>query len=195
MSSAETARRKARAALIFSEGYVVMPCSFCSVKSLQCVMKEGHKNCSECTRRGRSCDGKGVSLSEGKHILLLMVVLALMCVADRLVQAKARLEADEEATEEELLELQRQLNERLSKLMRLRRQKRLLQSKGMKMLERDLQSVGELEAVEAAESSAAAESSLVVDSMAAGAVDLIDWSTVFGDPSSVDGSPSGVVGH
>lgn len=118
-----------------------------------------------------------------------------MCPADRLVQAKARLEADEEATEEELLELQRQLNERLSKLMRLRRQKRLLQSKGMKMLERDLQSVGELEAVEAAESSAVAESSLVVDSVAAGAVDLIDWSTIFEGPSSSGESPSGVVGH
>lgn len=70
MSSAETARRKARAALIFSEGYVVMPCSFCSAKGLQCVMKEGHKNCSECTRRGRSCDGKGVSLSEGMFFVL-----------------------------------------------------------------------------------------------------------------------------
>jgi hypothetical protein len=65
MSSAESARRKRRALLILSEGYVVMPCSLCKSKSLQCVMKDGHKNCAECTRRGRTCDGKGVSVAEG----------------------------------------------------------------------------------------------------------------------------------
>ncbi|RFN40978.1 hypothetical protein FIE12Z_13010 [Fusarium flagelliforme] len=183
MSSAETARRKRRALLILSEGYVVIPCSYYKSKSAKCVMKEGHKNCSECTRRGRTCDGKGVSVAE----------------ADRLVQAKARLEAAEEATEEELLDLQRQVNERLSKLMRLRRQKRLLQSKGMKMLERDIQAEGDLES--SVVPSAVEESSSVVDSIAAGAVDLIDWNSVFVDAPSewidsvVGESSSEVVGH
>jgi 3-methyladenine DNA glycosylase AlkC len=117
-----------------------------------------------------------------------------------LVQAKARLEADKEATEEELLDLQRQMNERLSKLMRLCRQKRLLQSKGLKMLQQDLENEGELEVSEAQPG----ESSSVVDSIAAGAVDLIDWDSVFADAPFVDpslfseaagGSSSGVARH
>ena len=93
-------------------------------------------------------------------------------VADRLVQAKARLKANKEATEEELLDLQRQVNKRLLKLMRLRRQKRLLQSKGTKILEQDVQAKGDLKL--SMVPSLVEESSSVVDSIAARAVDLID---------------------
>jgi hypothetical protein len=115
------------------------------------------------------------------------------CVADRLVQEKNRIEADEEATEEELIQLQRQLNERLSKLMRLRRQKRLIQSKGLKALERDTESMSEREKAE--NLVVPSDSSAVVESIEAGAVDLIDWSAIL-DPSLVfDGTSSGVVGH
>ncbi|RKK07028.1 hypothetical protein BFJ65_g7214 [Fusarium oxysporum f. sp. cepae] len=175
-SSLQTQRRLARAKLIASTGYEIMPCSFCTENHTKCMMKEGWKNCSECTRRGRSCDGKGVTLTE----------------ADRLVQEKNRIEADEEATEEELIQLQRQLNERLSKLMRLRRQKRLIQTKGLRALEKELATMSDSEKADCL----VPEADRVVESVEAGAPDLIDWSVVF-DPSFVveNGTSSGVVGH
>ncbi|KAG7406328.1 hypothetical protein Forpe1208_v014492 [Fusarium oxysporum f. sp. rapae] len=110
MSSPETQRRLARAKLIASTGYEIMPCSLCIENHTKCVMKDGWKNYSEYTHRGHTYDGKGVTLTE----------------ADYLVQEKNHIKAAEEATEEELIQLQRQLNERLSKLMRLRRQKHLI---------------------------------------------------------------------
>ncbi|KAH7169561.1 hypothetical protein DER46DRAFT_659189 [Fusarium sp. MPI-SDFR-AT-0072] len=171
MSSPETQRRLACAKLIASTGYEIMPCSLCVENYTKCMMKDGWKNCSECTCWGRTCDGKGVTLTEEKN----------------------RIEADEEATEEELIQLQRQLNERLSKLMRLRRQKRLIQSKGLKALERDTESMSEREKAE--NLVAPPESTAVVESIEAGAVDLIDWSAIL-DPSLVfDGSSSEVAGH
>ncbi len=88
------------------------------------------------------------------------------------------MEAEEEVTEGEILEIQRQMNERLSRLMRIRRQKRLLRDKGLAMLERNLQSIEELEVAEREEVRA------VVDVQSVGAVDVIDWSSVgLVDPS------------
>jgi hypothetical protein len=141
---------------------------------------------------------KECPLLKVRDIRFFVVFSELTRVADRLVQAKARLEADEEATEEELLDLQRQMNERLSKLMRLRRQKRLLQSKGLRMLEQDVLAEGELES---SAQPSTGESSSVVDSIAAGAVDLIDWDSILADvpfdgsSGPFDGMSSEVVGH
>ena len=89
-----------------------------------------------------------------------------------MVQAKKRIEAAEEATEEELLDLQRQLNERLSRLIRLRRQKRHIQTRRQKMLEKGFQSMDELKESEPQESEA------VVDARSAGAAHVIDWSAI-----------------
>lgn len=44
-------------------GYDVMPCSFCQRKGWKCRMVEGVSRCSECVRRGRSCDGSGVPVN------------------------------------------------------------------------------------------------------------------------------------
>jgi hypothetical protein len=125
------------------------------------------------------------ALSFVRHLLIL-------CIADRLVQEKNRIEADEEATEEELIQLQRQLNERLSKLMRLRRQKRLIQTKGLRALEKELATMSDSEKADCL----VPEADRVVESVEAGAPDLIDWSVVF-DPSFVveNETSSGVVGH
>ncbi|GKU13593.1 unnamed protein product, partial [Fusarium langsethiae] len=139
-----------------------------------CWAKEGHSKCAQCTRRGRSCDGKGVTLLS----------------ADRFVAEKRRLEKEEEVTENDLLDLQRQVNERLSRLMRLRRQKRQLQERAEEMLRRNVETLDELEAVENAESLAAAEAQL------SGAVGVVDWNEVFTDPLFLSGeSSSGVAGH
>lgn len=104
-------------------------------------------------------------------------------VVDRFVTEKRRLELEEEKTEEELLALQQQLNERLSRLMRLRRQKRFLQERGVEMLSKGLSSMEELE------SSDQLELEAVTDVQAAGALDVIDWNVVL-DPSLLDEIPS-----
>lgn len=150
-------------------------------------MKEGHSKCAECTRRGRPCDGQGISLVAGEAIPGCPgVLLVLICgVADRLALEKQRLEAAEEATEEELIQLQQQLNERLSRLMRLRRQKRQLVEKGTQMLNRGLASMDELDETERLESEA------VVSAQSVLVTDLIDWNAV---GSSFDFS-SGVIGE
>ncbi|SPJ92831.1 uncharacterized protein FTOL_13796 [Fusarium torulosum] len=80
-----------------------MLCGYCGPRNLKCWAKEGHKKCAQCTRRGRPCDGKGVTLLKG-----------------------CRLEQEEEIAENDILSLQQQMNERLSRLMHLRRQKKQL---------------------------------------------------------------------
>ncbi|EXK43533.1 hypothetical protein FOXG_18863 [Fusarium oxysporum f. sp. lycopersici 4287] len=156
MSSASACSRSARVDLINSESFQIMPYSYCCSHHLQCMMKPGNDVCEEYTRQDRPCDGKGISLTE----------------ADCLVQAKKRIEAAEEATEEELLDLQRRLNERLSRLIRLRRQKRHIETRRQEMLEKGFQSIDELEESERQESEA------VVDARSAGAAYVIDWSTI-----------------
>ena len=122
-----------------------------------------------------------------------VVLLLIVGVADRLALEKQRLEAAEEATEEELIQLQQQLNERLSRLMRLRRQKRQLYEKGAEMLNRGLASMDALEEAERLESEA------VVSAQSVMVTDLIDWNAV-GSSSDylfdvADGTPSEGVAH
>lgn len=93
------------------------------------------------------------------------------------------MEREEELAETELLDLQRQVNERLSRLMRLRKQKRQLLEKAETMVRRNVETLDELEAVENAESFAALEAQMV------GASDVIDWNELF-----VDGSPLSAAG-
>jgi len=70
---------------------------------------------------------------------------------DRILREQRRLEAEEEVAEGDLVYIQRELNERLARLARLRRQKRLLLDKGKEMVRRNLESLDELEAEESLE--------------------------------------------
>ena len=62
---------------------------------------------------------------------------------DRILREQRRLEAEEEVAEGDLVYIQRELNERLARLARLRRQKRLLLDKGKEMVRRNLESLDE----------------------------------------------------
>ena len=59
----------------------MMPCSRCFERELFCVFCEGSDKCSECTRRGRTCDGSFSGLD-----------------FDRLETEKGRLEAELQAS-------------------------------------------------------------------------------------------------
>ncbi|KAF4423731.1 hypothetical protein F53441_14255, partial [Fusarium austroafricanum] len=75
----------------------------------------------------------------------------------RFAAEKRRLEREEEVAENELLELQQKVNKRLSRLMRLRRQKKQLQERGDEMLRRNVETMDDLEVLDNAESFAAVE--------------------------------------
>ncbi|KAF5697727.1 hypothetical protein FMUND_15314 [Fusarium mundagurra] len=149
-----------------------MPCIYCAPRGLQCWAKDGHTYCSQCTRRGRKCDGKGVTYLK----------------ADRFVAEKRPLEREEEVTEAELLQLQKQLDECLNRLMLLRQQRWQFSKRGSEMLHRNVKTLDELEAVENTESFAAVEAQLL------GASDIIDWGEVFSAEGS-GGNSSVVAGY
>ena len=50
-------------AFIDEFGVKTMPCSMCEKKGWKCKMVAGIDRYSECVRRGRSCNGSGVSFS------------------------------------------------------------------------------------------------------------------------------------
>ena len=82
-----------------------MPYSYCKSKSTKCIIKEGYKNCSKYIRCSYTCNSKGVSIAKGLFLLISRFFCTNPRVVDYLVQAKAYLEANKEAIEEELLDL------------------------------------------------------------------------------------------
>ena len=83
------------------------------------------------------------------------------------------MEREEELASTELLALQVQLNEKIARLMRLRKQRLAVVKRGHEMVRRGLKSMDELEAAERSESEQVAS---VVQSVEAFAP--TDWSTV-----------------
>ncbi|PNH32595.1 hypothetical protein BJF96_g4158 [Verticillium dahliae] len=125
----------------------------------------GVSRCSECVRRGRSCDGSGVPVN----------------ALSRITQELGKLDKKELDEEARLEELQSQVAEALSRLKRLRTQKRSLHERGVKMVNQGLQSLDELDSAEREESEA------VVAVQAAGGFGVIDWSALGSfDPESLD---------
>ena len=59
--SPQTVNRQVRAIAIDQFGFLVMPCSRCSSRGVQCKMMNGAKKCGLCTRLGRPCEVSGVS--------------------------------------------------------------------------------------------------------------------------------------
>lgn len=85
---------------------------------------------------------------------------------------KRRIESEEDSVETELLALQQQVNERIARLTRLRKQKKMVVSKGHDMIRRGLRSLDELEEAERLEAEAA------IDVQALGGFGVIDWSSL-----------------
>ncbi|KAI8660043.1 hypothetical protein NCS56_01222900 [Fusarium sp. Ph1] len=69
-----------------------MPCSYCFKHKKECLMAEDLARCSECIRRGRSCDGTRVASSLRK-----------------LISQEKKLDEDEEKAGEDLLKLHEEL--------------------------------------------------------------------------------------
>ncbi|EAQ87656.1 hypothetical protein CHGG_04275 [Chaetomium globosum CBS 148.51] len=131
---------------IEKNGFVVMPCTWCATQNLTCRMLPKVKRCSACVQRGRSCDGSGVPISQ----------------LDRIMQEQRRIEREErdteeslEATQRKLEEEQRALTEHLSRLRRLRQQKKFLVDRGADMVARGLSTLDDLEEAERQEALAA----------------------------------------
>jgi hypothetical protein len=126
---------------------------------------------------------------------------------DRILCEQRRLEIEEASTEDDLLRVQRELNEvqshqaflqqelneRLARLARFRRQKRLLLQKGNKMVSENLANMDE---VEEAEQSEAARSSTAVPSVPETGDGVVgfefDWSAL--GPVDPPLDPSSMVG-
>jgi maltooligosyltrehalose synthase len=119
----------------------------------------------------------------------------LTALVRRINDEISRIEAEEEAAEELLLERQRQINEALARLSRLRRMKKSLRTKGREMIRRDLSSMEELEEEERKEAEEKArkeelervqqqEREALAQMQQACSSEVIDWSGVeFNDAS------------
>lgn len=100
---------------------MVFPCERCSKLKRSCVKLEGSSRCSECVKAGNcKCVDSKVSFSDSEW--------------RRLVDAQNKIEEDEEQL--------------LSKLLRLRKQKRLLHKRAGDFIARDYKEIKELEVLE-----------------------------------------------
>ena len=121
--------------------FEAMPCSRCFSKKLTCKVVEGVKKCESCTRAGCPCDGSGVPASSLQRVL----------------EEHRRLKREEGAAEDAFLELQkrtqREMNEAINRLIRLRKMRESARERGVKMVQREFQSLEELEDAEEEEAS------------------------------------------
>ncbi len=145
-----------------------MPCERSTSKGLRCVRIDEDKTklrkCSECVKARSHCEGMGKALSSRWcPILLVLASLPEPLTAERIAYEFRRLEREEEQAQEELVAYQAGMGERVACLVRLQRQKKLVREKGVKMVERGLKDLDELEALEVAEASAAAPSAAAMD--------------------------------
>ncbi|KAK1448206.1 hypothetical protein CMEL01_16807 [Colletotrichum melonis] len=182
-SPTAASRRKLLRIIRFSnEGVEIMPCSNCRSRGVRCLVLPDSEVCGTCHRLGISCDASADAI----------------CTLSRLVTESDRLDREEEAEEsrfrERAAELQRkaeayqqaqaELNESLSKLERLRSQKRMVFKKSRIVSE---------EFPEDSENA----SSAAREAQANGAFGIVDWNAVMAGSSGFDfdfGTPREVVG-
>lgn len=83
-TSTKTAQRAVLAAQIESDGVEVMPCSYCYRQQKVCRVAANSSRCSECARRGRSCDGVGVASAREFSLVIAFLLWLMVCSeADR----------------------------------------------------------------------------------------------------------------
>ncbi|TID01722.1 hypothetical protein CH35J_002023 [Colletotrichum higginsianum] len=167
-AKASSTQRRLKLALEIREfGFDVMPCSYCRSAGRRCKMLAGKSKCSECVRRGRSCDASANAI----------------CELDRLLNESDRLEREEESEElilrqraEALRRAQAEMDESLAKLDRIRKAKRMVFKKG-----REIPDGGPEDSVVSSSESAVAK-----EAQAGGAFGVVDWEAVFEDPELAD---------
>lgn len=189
-----TDNRQSLHILVAAFGNPIMPCSNCVRRKMEdsCVLNPAKSNrCDPCIKSGISCDGHGLSVAAARKI----------------VDEKRRLEREEEVAEDELINLQaestrihNEMNAQFAKITRLRRQRRMVEVKGLDMIQRGLSSMDELERAERNEQ-AALESAMVDGSFRdwSAVAEQSEWDSLglgaFLDSSGSGGTSSGVVGH
>ncbi|SCO87755.1 uncharacterized protein FRV6_11882 [Fusarium oxysporum] len=155
-------------------GDFIMPCSRCFRRGLMCKAKDEKSN-----RCGNYIDAKVVCDSSGVATFL-----------SRNIKEHKKLEEDEKRAKEAL-------EEAIARLARVRKMKHRLKEQGDKLFSRGMQSLEE----QGGFSVDQAESSVVTKAQSCGAVDLIDWNSVFTDVPFSDSADvigensSRVVGH
>jgi hypothetical protein len=105
--------------LIELKGLVMPSCSYCLRNHRKCIVaEESSSRCSECVRRGCSCDVEGPSAGDLESLL------------------------------REQQRISQERKETLAKLLRLDRQEDYLRTKGSEMLRRGLKTLDELDEIE-----------------------------------------------
>ena len=138
--------RAVKSEYIRSFGFESVPCSRCFDTSNRCFVVDGINRCDGCFLSGRACDCPRVAMSSRMLAPSFWSALVLtFLVVQRINSELKRLEEEEARAEALMEERQRQLNESLARISRLRKMQRMLKSKGVEMIRRDLSSMEELE--------------------------------------------------
>jgi hypothetical protein len=185
--SNKTAQRLRLARLVSEHGVLSeMPCSLCFERGVPCKAMDGVSRCAECVRRGRSCDGLEVPFGASRSLFCSFFfawVCLLTYAVERILAESRRLDSEEERAEDvlrrsqddlrrlraEVAEAEGRVQESLAQMSRARQQRRLLVSKGAKMINRgvaNLDELGELEESEEVARRAAVETMSIPELMA-----------------------------
>lgn len=90
------------------------PCEYCFSHGVNCIMDPRHRNCAECTRRGRKCAKKFHSQSEWQKVL-----------------------REQQKIDDEIAQAEKQQLDLMMKIVRLRKMRRFLKTRNDRMLEHD----------------------------------------------------------
>ena len=90
------------------------PCEYCFSRGSDCVMASGHRNCAECTRRGRKCAKQFHSSSDWQKVL-----------------------REQQKIDDEIAQAEQQQLDLMMKIVRLRKMRRSLKTRNDRMLEHD----------------------------------------------------------
>ncbi|KAH0526272.1 hypothetical protein TsFJ059_009618 [Trichoderma semiorbis] len=136
-----------------------MPCTRCYRAKLPCIMSGASSRCGNCVKARKSCDGVLVASS-----------------LERVLAQRQALERQEEETGEQveslnaqMLELQTQLAEALSRLSRIRKTRKKAEERGEELFRRGM---------EEEDAEVAAEQSAVHDLQQLGVPNDVDWSSL-----------------
>ncbi|TQV89899.1 hypothetical protein IF1G_11436 [Cordyceps javanica] len=165
----------------------VMPCTPCfnAGQGDQCKL-DPHgrsKRCLTCVQNSLTCDGVLIGQSLDSTIRSL----------DKLEDQELEAESQLLLAQQQALAAQQKANEVLSRLARIRKQKRFLQNRGDKLFDRGIMEVDRLDSVNAdlpdggSSGVQRLESQAVENAHAVGASDVVDWNVIFSDGSQMPG--------
>jgi hypothetical protein len=193
--SKKSCERAVLASLIDESGVDAdMPCTYCFKNNKACRMNGDSSRCSECVRRGRSCDG--VLVASSRYVLSSMLsgIRLTLAPVGRLMESRKKLLSDEEDAQEALFVLQQQLSTAVNRLSRIRRIRKRVEERSKELVQRGMQELDEEDGVSR---SLESEDRFIVQHLQdLGAPGDADWAT-FGlgdallDPSLLAGPGSG----